>query len=139
MTGGLGLYEGFTVAVREDGRVRHGRVVSGVVVEKYQPVGGGHTITTRGKEGPWASSGGYLAAEPFARWFAYGSPRKLMVDYHYGCSVGRGTCSERDNVSADLWARLQVGAPVNVRQADDETGTARLDENPQMTFAIAEM
>src|SRR5262249_40040361 len=38
-----------------------------------------------------------------------------------------------------LWARLQVGAPVNVRQADDETGTARLDENPQMTFAIAEM
>ena len=139
MTGGLGLYGGFVLAAREDGRLRHGRVVSGVVVEKYRPAGAGRTITTRGAEGPWAKSGGYLIAEPLARWIAYGSPQALMVDYRYPCSVGSGTCAERDRVPPDLWSRLNVGAPVNVRQSDDETGTARLDENPQMSVALAEM
>ena len=43
------------------------------------------------------------------------------------------------DVGPGLWSRLEVGKAVNVRQADGESVTARLDENPQWGVAIAEM
>lgn len=135
----LGFYAGFTLSVLEDSRLRDGHVVSGVVVEMYLPVGRGKTITTRGREGPKTGGSAYLMSEALGHWLAYGSVRTLMVDYHYPCSAGRGTCSSRDLVSPDLWSRLTVGQRVNVRQGADETVTARLDENPQITVALAEM
>src|SRR5512140_1601734 len=85
MTALLGYYEGFTLAAREDARLRYGHVVAGVVVEKYHTDGKGHTYTTSGREGPAAGRSGYLITGAFAQWVVHGSPLILMVDYHYGC------------------------------------------------------
>src|SRR5689334_17654061 len=58
--GGLGFYEGFTLAVREDSRSRYGRVVPGVVDEMYESDGRGRTCTSGGHEGPRAGTSGFL-------------------------------------------------------------------------------
>jgi hypothetical protein len=42
-------------------------------------------------------------------------------------------------VTEGLWSRLRVGQTVNVRRAAGETGTSRLDENPQWSSAFAEL
>jgi len=139
MTGALGFYEGFTLAVREDTRARYGRVVPGVVVEMYQSDGHGRTNASGGREGPRAGTSGFLISGGLARTFALGSGRIRFVDYRYPCDAGRGTCFGCDYVGPGLWSRLEVGKAVNVRQADGESVTARLDENPQWGVAIAEM
>ena len=105
----------------------------------YWPDGRGHTVTTGGEQGPRTGGSMYLISEALAHWIAYGSLQKLMVDYWYGCSVGRGICYGRDLVGPDLWSRLSVGKTVNVRQGEDETVTARLDQNPQLTLALVQI
>jgi hypothetical protein len=60
-----------------------------------------------------------------------------VVDYRFPCRAYRGGCSGRDFVSDELWSRLRTGAAVNVRQAEGETTTARLDANPQIGTALA--
>ncbi len=140
MIGMLGAYEGFTRAVQEDSRSRYGRVVPGVVEEMYQSNGSGKTYTPAGREGPHAGTSGMLIYEGLARLLAYGSARTRIVDYRYPCDAGRaGTCHGRDYVAADLYERLAVGRMVNVRQAEGETRTGRLDENPQWAIALWQM
>lgn len=136
--GTLGLYDGLSLAAREESRLRHGRVMPGVVVEKYRPDGRGRTIATSRRQRFYAGRSGFLIAGKLAHWIAYGTPAVRMVDYRYPCAAGRqGTCSGRDYVSTDLWSRLSVGDPVNVRQGKGESVTARLDENPQLVLAAA--
>ncbi len=140
MIGLLGLYEGLTLAAREESRWRYGRVVSGVVVEKYRPDGTGHTIATTGRQGPHTGRSGFLISAMFAHWIAYGSPAIRIVDYRYPCAAGRqGTCSGRDYVGPEMWSRIAVGKTINVRQADTETVTARLDQNPQLLLSAAQI
>jgi hypothetical protein len=135
----VGFYEGFTLAVREEARLRYGQVIPGVITEMYRSDGHGRTYATTGHEGPSAGVGTYLLTEPLARWLAYGSPRTLLVDYRYPCSVGRGVCFGRDYVGPDVWPALSAGKSINVRQNGTEGSTARLDENPQMRFAVAQL
>ena len=139
LVGAIGCYDGFTLAVREDARRRDGTVLPGVVVEKYTTDGRGHTYSTRGREGPHPGVSGFLLTEAIAHRIAYGSFAIRIVDYRYPCGLGSGTCLGRDRVSPELWDRLEVGKAVNVRQAEGETRTARLDENPQFAMAIAQL
>jgi hypothetical protein len=138
MIGALGFYEGFVLAVREDSRVRYGQVVSGVVMEKYQAAGR-YTSSSTGRRGPHSGGSGFLMTRAFAHRMAHGTFAIRMVDYRYPCDAGRGTCHGRDYVGPELWNRVQVGAPINVRQAKGETTTARLDENSQRTLALAQI
>jgi hypothetical protein len=140
MIGMLGAYEGFVAAVHEDSRSRYGQVVPGVVVDMFQSNGEGRTYTPTGREGPHPGTSGFLITEGFARLVAYGSARTRMVDYRFPCAAGRnGTCYERDYVSCELYDRLSPGSHVNVRRAEGEATTARLDENPQWAVAIWQM
>lgn len=51
MIGALGFYEGYILAAREDSRLRHGQVVSAVVMEKYEAAGR-YTSSSSGRRGP---------------------------------------------------------------------------------------
>lgn len=139
MYGTLGFYDGCVLAFREQARAQYGRVLSGVVVEKYRADGRGLTVASTGRQGPYIRQDGYLVSHTVAHWLAYGSRPAGFVDYRYPCTAGRnGSCLGRDRVTPELWSRLGVGDRVNVRQADTETVTARLDENPQRVLAAAQ-
>jgi hypothetical protein len=136
----LALYQGTTLAFREAGRVRHGRLAPGVVTRMQEPVRRGRMFRTRWRR--WASTrvGGVSPfSEGLARAIAYGSVRTLDVEYRYPCRDGRTDCSGRDLVRPELWSRLAVGMPVGVRQGPNETATERLDENPQLPVALVEI
>ena len=49
------------------------------------------------------------------------------------------TCSGRDFVTEKQWLPLHAGSTVNVRQAESETTTSRLDANPQWATASADV
>jgi hypothetical protein len=61
------------------------------------------------------------------------------VDYRYPCRGPLGTCLGRDYVAPELWERLEVGHAVNVRQGGGERSSARLDEDPQLPYALAQV
>ena len=141
--GALGFCEGFLLAVREESRSRYGQVVPGFVVEKMVSDGGDRT---GGRS--WTRDGRVLRTGPgidlliyrrIARLMATGSARTLIVAYRYPCRTNLGTCLGRDYVGPALWATLRIGGTVSVRRVEGETGTARLDENPQWTVALGDM
>jgi len=120
MVGLGGCYQGFLLAVREDARLRDGTLVAG-------------TVTDKRPDGPPVI--GPLLPGAVARRIAYGLDLR-SVDYRYPCGGGIRKCSGRDYVPAAYWSRLRVGDVVNVRQGWNETETGRLDENPQLAFAL---
>jgi hypothetical protein len=142
LAGAFALLAGFTLAVKEADRGRYGRVTSGVVVERLSSTGeeGTRFIGRRSRRRPNAvvTANGFQAHESLARIMIAGSPRAWVVDYRFGCAGGR-MCRGRDFVSEALWRRVRPGQSINVRQADGEATTARLDENPQWPIALAQL
>ena len=61
-----------------------------------------------------------------------------VVGYRYPCRSKSGSCYDREVVSEGLYATTRVGAQVRVRQAEGESTTARLDDNPQARVALLE-
>ena len=143
VVGVMACFDGFTLAYREENRARYGRVTSGVILEKFSSTGaeGSRQIGRRGgrdqvRRRPIVTITGFQIHDMLARLIATGSPAAWVVQYRFSCDAPYG-CSGRDFVSEELWMRLRAGQPVNVRQAEGESMTARLDENPQWTLAAA--
>ena len=139
----MACFEGLTLAYREENRARYGRVTSGVILEKFSSTGaeGSRQIGRRGgrdqvRRRPIVTITGFQIHDMLARLIATGSPAAWVVQYRFSCDAPY-VCSGRDFVSEELWMRLRAGQPVNVRQAEGESMTARLDENPQWTLAAA--
>jgi hypothetical protein len=143
--GVMASYEGVSLAYHEENRARYGRVTSGVVVEKFSSTGaqGSRRIGTRGgrnqaRTRPIVTINGFHFHDVLARLIATGSSAAWVVEYRFPCSGPYG-CTERDFVSEELWRNLREGQPVNVRQAQGEINTARLDEYPRWNFAAADI
>ena len=143
--GVLACVAGFGLAVSEEARGRYGRVSSGVVVEKLSSSredgtryigrqGGRDQAPTR----PVVTAKGFEFYDVLGRILLTGSPNAWVIDYRFGCDAAP-VCWGRDFVSEDLWSRLRAGDTVNVRRSDGETGTSRLDENPQWGTAFADL
>jgi hypothetical protein len=130
--GGLVFFDGFRLGVLEESRTRYGRVVSGVV-EDLRSSGG--TIWDASR----AQSNDLDTYEGVCRFLLTFSRDEWIVSYRYPCAGGTGICRGREYVAKDLWSRLQVGQPINVRQSVDEKRTARLDENPQRGMALVKV
>ena len=137
--------DGFVLAVTEESRERFGRVSSGVVVEKFSSSG---TQGTRriGRWGgrdqkrtrPVVTARGFAFYQPLARLIVTGSAEAWVVDYRFSCDGGRA-CSGRDFVTEEQWSSLHPGATVNVRRADWETTTSRIDGDPRWATALADL
>lgn len=136
IAGIIGCYEGFLLAVREDGRLRYGTVISGTVIEKYKTNGEGQTVGTTGRKGPKPGVSTFLLTRAVAHRLAYGSFAIRIVDYRYPCGGGIRKCVGSDYVAPEYWSQLRVGDAVSVRQGWNETETARLDENPQLAYGL---
>lgn len=143
--GVIAFCAGFGLAVIEDARGRDGRVVTGVVVEKLSSTGanGSRQIGRWGgrnqaRRQNIVTANGFQFYDTLARTLLTGTPVAWVVDYRFPCRAA-ASCLGRDFVTADLWARLQAGQTVNVRQAPGETGTSRLDENVQWSTAFAQL
>ena len=143
--GALALFAGFDLAVLEDSRIRYGHVYPGRVVEKLSTTGaeGTRHIGTYGGRNqietqPVVTINGFHFYDTLGRLVVTGSPFAWVVDYRFACDAPR-PCSGRDFVPQEVWNRLAPDAAINVRQADGETGTSRLDQNPQWPLAIADM
>jgi uncharacterized protein DUF3592 len=141
--GVMAVLDGFILGVTEENRARYGHVSSGVVVEKFSSSGaqGTRRIGRRGgrdqaRTRPVVTASGFAFYEPLARLIATGSAEAWVVDYRFPCAGGR-TCSGRDFVTKELWLPLHAGSAVDVRQADSETITARLDGNARWATAFA--
>jgi hypothetical protein len=134
IAGALVLYDGFSLAVREESRARYGQIGAGVVLGLYTsdatavlPVGyGARPSRTTGSN----------AYQGIAHFLWTASLDEWVVQYRYPCASATGTCQGADFVDRDLWNRLHIGQTVNVRRSTDETMTARLDENPQRGLAL---
>ena len=143
--GVMACFDGLTLAYREENRARYGRVTSGVILEKLSSTGaqGSRQIGRRGgrdqaRRRPIVTITGFQVHDMLARLIATGSPAAWVIDYRFSCDAPYG-CRDRDFVSEELWMRLREGQPVNVRQAQGESMTARLDEYPQWNFAAADI
>ena len=143
--GVMACFDGFTLAYREENRARFGRVTSGVIVEKFSS-SGAHGSRQIGRLGgrdqarrrPIVTITGFHIHDVLARLITTGSPAAWVIVYRFPCDAPNG-CYERDFVSEELWMRLRAGQPVNVRQAEGESWTGRLDEYPQWKLAAAEI
>jgi uncharacterized protein DUF3592 len=142
--GVLAAVDGFLLGVKEDGRARYGHVRSGVVIEKLSSTAadGSRRIGPRGgrdqrRTMPVVTGNGFAFYDTLARAIVSGSPQAWVVDYRFPCANGR-TCQGRDFVTAEQWSSLHAGETVNVRQADWETVSSRLDDNPQWSIALAD-
>jgi hypothetical protein len=146
IAGVLALYDGGSLAVREETRMRYGRVFPGVVLSKMSSTGtdGSREIGRSARRRNPARAGrivtinGFQLHDILARWLVTGSPSAWAVDYRFPCEAPRG-CIGRDFVPEALWESLREGQTVNVRQGDGETVTARLDQNPQLAIAVADL
>jgi hypothetical protein len=143
--GVMAFLDGITVAVTEESRARYGRVSSGVVVEKFSSSGaqGTRRIGRRGGRDqqhtrPVVTANGFAFYDPLARLIVTGSADAWAVDYRLSCVGGR-TCLDRDFVTEEQWLPLRAGSTVNVRQADWETMTSRIDGNPRWATAFADL
>ena len=137
--------DGFMLGVTEESRARYGRVSPGVVVEKFSSSGaqGTRRIGRRGgrnqeRTRPIVTANGFAFYDPLARLIVTGSAAAWVVDYRFPCEGGR-TCSGRDFVTEEQWLPLRAGSTVNVRQAESETTTARLDGNPRWATAAVDL
>jgi hypothetical protein len=141
--GAMAAIDGFMLGVREEGRACYGRVTSGVVVEMFSSTGAGGSRRI-GRSGgrnqaitrPVVTANGFAFYQSLARMIVTGSPDAWVVDYRFPCAAATGTCFGRDFVTEEQWWRLDSAVPVNVRQADWETATSRLDDNPQWATAF---
>lgn len=145
VAGILALFAGYDLAALEEARFRYGHVYPGHVIEKLSSTGaeGTRHIGTYGgrnqvKTRPVVTMSGFHVYDRLARLIVTGTPLAWVVDYQFACDAPR-FCSGRDFVSEEQWARLSAGGTVNVRRADGETGSSRLDDNPQWPFALADM
>ena len=143
--GVMAFLDGFMLGVTEDSRTRNGRVLPGVVVEKFSSssMQGTRRIGRRGGRDQWrtrpiVTANGFAFYDPLARLIVTGSAEAWVVDYRFPCGGGR-MCSGRDFVREEQWLPLHTGSTVNVRQADSETTTSRLDGNPQWATAYADV
>lgn len=141
IAGVLAGVDGFSLAYQEEHRIRYGRVISGVVVEKLSSSGdeGSRRIGPRGGRNqertlPIVTINGFRLHDVLARIITTGSPQAWVIAYRFPCDAPRG-CTARDFVSEAQWDRLRVGQPVYVRQGAGERFTARLDANPQWQVA----
>lgn len=132
LVGTLGFIDGFRLAVLEEYRTRYGHVVTGVVEE----------LRTSDLSIPSTSSLRYSEIgryEQICRFLLTRSPEEYVVQYSYPCVGATGSCHAREQITHDLWTRLNIGAPVSVRQSIDEKTTGRLDENPQRGLAMVKV
>ena len=143
--GVMAVLDGFVLGVTEESRARDGRVSSGVVVEKFSSSGaqGTRRIGRRGgrdqqRTQPVVTARGFAFYDPLARLIVTGSAQAWVVDYRFPCAGGRA-CSGRDFVTEEQWRPLRTGSTVNVRQADSETTTSRIDGNPRWATACADL
>jgi len=143
--GVMAFLDGFMLGVTEEGCARHGRVSPGVVVEKFSSSGaqGTRRIGRRGgrdqqRTQPVVTSRGFAFYDSLARLILTGSAEAWVVDYRFTCAGGR-TCSGRDFVTEEQWLPLRPGSTVNVRRADSETTTSRIDGNPRWATAFADL
>ena len=141
----LAAYDGFTLAVREGARARSGRVTAGVIVEKFSSTGadgsrmiGRRESVGRRNRGMIVTSDGFAFHDVLARIILTGSPNAWVINYQYGCEAPRG-CWNRDFVTEALWRRLRAGQTVNVRRADGETDSSRLEENSLWRTAMVDL
>src|SRR5688572_29547940 len=141
----MACFDGFTQAYREENRARYGRVTSGVILERFSSTEAQGTRyigrlggRDQARRRPIVTITGFHIHDVLARLIATGSPAAWVVEYRFSCDAPNG-CSEREFVSKELWMRLRAGQPVNVRQAQGESRTARLDEYPQWPVAAAKM
>jgi hypothetical protein len=141
----LALFAGFDLAALEEGRHRYGHVYPGYVVEKLSSTsaqGTRHIGTYGGRNQierrPVVTISGFHFYDQLSRLIVTGSPFAWVVDYRFACDAPH-PCYGRDFIGEDQWMRLSAGQTVNVRQADGETGSSRLDDNPQWAFAIADL
>jgi Protein of unknown function (DUF3592) len=143
--GVMAFVDGFTLAVTEESRARYGRMSSGAVVEKFSSsgaqgtrrigrVGGRDQQHTR----PVVTARGFAFYDVLARQIVTGSAEAWVVDYRFRCEGGR-TCFDRDFVTEEQWLPLRAGSAVDVRQADWETTTARIDGSPRWATAFADL
>jgi hypothetical protein len=140
----LAVLAGFEVGVAEENRFRYGRVYPGTVIEKFSSTtadgtrhigtyGGRNQVDTQ----PVVTITGFRLHDQLARLIVTGSPFAWVVDYRFACGAPR-PCEGRDFLREDAWRQLSTGQAVNVRRAEGETGTSRLDDNPQWPFAAAD-
>ena len=141
----MAFLDGFMLGATEDSRARCGRVSSGVVVEKFSSSGaqGTRRIGRRGGRNqqhtrPVVTANGFAFYEPLARLLVTGSAEAWVVDYQFPCAGGR-TCLERDFVTKEQWLPLRAGSTVNVRQADWETTSSRIDGKSRWATACADL
>jgi hypothetical protein len=81
---------------------------------------------------------GFKFHDVLARLVLTGSPNAWVIEYWYACESPFG-CSGRDFVPEALWRRLRAGQTVNVRRANGQAHSGRLDENPQWGSAIVDL
>lgn len=139
IVGVLILYDGLSLAVLEESRIRYGKVMPGLVERRWTSAADAPYGTNYRRHD---SSVRVSAADEYhslARLLPTGSRDDWAIEYSYSCTIGDGICHGQDFVNRDLWNRLHVGNSVNVRQANTETTTSRLDENPQRGLALTEM
>jgi hypothetical protein len=143
--GVMAFLDGFTLVVTEENRARYGRVSSGVVVEKFSSSGaqGTRRIGLRGGRDqehtrPVVTSRGFALYDSLARLIVTGSAEAWAVDYRFRCAAGPA-CLDRDFVTKEEWLPLRAGSTVNVRQADGETMTSRIDGHPRWATAFANL
>jgi hypothetical protein len=143
--GVMAFLDGVTLGVTEESRGRYGRVSPGVVVEKFSSsrAQGTRRIGRRGgrdqrRTRPVVTARGFAFYEPLARLIVTGSAEAWAVDYRFPCPGG-GTCSGRDFVTREQWLPLRAGSTVNVRQADWETTTSRIDGDTRWPTALADV
>jgi hypothetical protein len=132
VAGVLGLIDGFTLAVLEENRSRYGHVVTGIV----EDLGTSDLSIPTTSPLRFSEMGTY---EQISRFLLTRSPEEYIVQYSYPCAGATGSCRVREQITRDLWTRLNIGQPVNVRQSIDETRTARLDQNPQRGLALVKV
>ena len=139
----LAFYSGFSLAVTEEARARYGSVATGVVVEKLSTTErdgtryiGRHGGRNQAVRQPIVTITGFRMNDLLARWIVTGSPLAWVIVYTFPCPASQ-PCEVRDFVDKDYWERVHVGDRVNVRHADTEDTTARLDDNPQWGIALA--
>jgi hypothetical protein len=143
--GVMACIDGFMLGVTDENRVRYGHVSPGVVVEKFSSSGaqGTRRIGRRGGRDQVhtqrvVTGKGFAFYEPLARLIVSGSAGAWVVDYRFPCGGGR-TCLDRDFVTEEEWLPLRAGSTINVRQADGETTTSRIDGAPRWRTALADL
>jgi len=141
--GVMAFLDGFMLVVTEENRARYGRVSSGVVVEKFSSSGaqgtrriGRHGGRDQQRTQPVVTARGFAFYDSLARLIVTGSADAWAVDYRFPCAGGQ-TCSGRDLVTEEQWRPLRAGSTVNVRQADSETTTSRIDGSQRWATAFA--